>query len=81
MAVIVNKEDDKNSDLTRRINADLREKMAGNSKTKQHETPDFTEDAEYIKDLKKTGKFGWVWIFLVALALGILIALGFSFNK
>ena len=69
MAVIVNKEDDKNSDLTRRINADLREKMAGNSKTKQHEMPDFTEDTEYIKDLKKTGKFSWIWIVLVVLAV------------
>ena len=82
MAVIVNKEDDKNSELSRRIDADLREKMVGSSKTVAKNTdPDFTEDAEYMKDLKKTGKFGWVWIMLVSLALVLLIALGLSLNK
>ena len=82
MAVIVNKENDKNNELSRRIDADLREKMSGSSKTvAKNADPDFTEDAEYIKDLKKTGKFGWVWIFLVVLVLAILIALGLSLNR
>ena len=81
MAVIVNKDNDKNSELTRRINADLREKMSGSSKTvAKNADPDFTEGAEYMKDLKKTGKFGWVWIVLAGLALVILIALGLSLN-
>ena len=79
MAVIVNKDNDKNSELTRRINADLREKMSGSSKTvAKNADPDFMEGAEYMKDLKKTGKFGWVWIALAGLALVILIALGLS---
>ena len=81
MAVIVNKENDKNNELSRRIDADLREKMSGGSKTvAKNADPDFTEDAEYMRDLKKTGKFGWVWVALVGLALVILIALGLSLN-
>lgn len=79
MGIIVNKEDDKNSDLTRRINADLMEKMSGKSKVVNDKNdPDFSEDVEYVKDLNKTSRFGWVWIFLVILAIIILIALGFS---
>lgn len=84
MAVIVNKENDKNSDLSRRISADLREKAErksggfGSSKVRRDEDPDFIEGAEYIRDLKKTGKFGWVWILLVVLALAILIGVGVS---
>jgi hypothetical protein len=78
MGVIVNKEDDKNDELTRRINADLRSKMYGNSNDdgeddgsglKGNPDPDFAEDSEYMKDFKKTGKFGWVWIVLIVLAI------------
>ena len=81
MGVIVNKKNDDN-ELTRRINADLRAKMEGNTGVeKDAKTPDFAEDAEYMKDLKKTGKFGWVWILLVVLAIVILIGVGISLNK
>lgn len=85
MGVIVNKEDDKNDELTRRINADLRTKMYGNSNDDDDEDdgsglagrndPDFAEDAEYLKDLKKTGRFGWVWIVLIVLAIASLISI------
>lgn len=84
MAVIVNKENDKNSDLSRRISADLREKAerksgsSGGSKVRRDEDPDFIEGAEYMRDLKKTGKFGWVWIMLVVVGLVILIGVGVS---
>ena len=82
MIPIVNKENDRNNELSRRIDADLRVKMSGSSKTvSKNADPDFTEGAEYIKDLKKTGKFGWVWIVLVGLVLVILIALGLSLNQ
>ena len=82
MAVIVNKENDKNNELSRRIDADLREKMSGRSKAvAKNADPDFTEGAEYMKDLKKTGKFGWVWIFLVGLVLVVSVVLGLSLNK
>ncbi len=53
MGIIVTKEDDKNADLTRRINADLKAKMEGVSKA---ENPDFVEDSEYMQDFFKKMK-------------------------
>lgn len=67
MAIIVSKDDDKNDPLNARINADLREKMAETAKIS--DDPDLVDDSEYAKDLKKTSKFGWVWIVLIILAL------------
>ena len=86
MGVIVNKEDDKNDELTRRINADLRAKMYGNSKDdgddeddgsglKRNADPDFAEDSEYLKNFKSTGRFGWVWIVLIVLAIISIISI------
>ena len=82
MGVIVNKENDKDTELARRIDADLRNKDASSAKGKKDTAvTDFAEDAEYMKDLKKTGKFGWVWILLVAFVLLLLVALGLSFSN
>ena len=82
MGVIVTKDDDKNAELTRRINADLRAKMSESSKDSgDKKDPDFVNDMYYVKDLKRTGKFGWVWAVLIILALAVLIGLGVSFNK
>ncbi len=82
MGVIVNKEDDKNDVLTRRINADLRAKMYANSddsgkggKPAGNPDPDLAEDSEYVKDFTKTSKFGWVWIVLIVLAIISLISI------
>ena len=86
MGVIVNKEDDKNDELTRRINADLRTKMYGNSNDDGddeddgsglagRQDPDYVDDSEYMKDLKKTGRFGWVWIVLIILAIASIISI------
>lgn len=76
MAVIVNKENNKNDDLSRRIDADMRAKLSGNSRVKSAD-PDLADDAEYLKDLKKTGKFGWVWVVLIVLAILSLISIFF----
>ena len=83
MGVIVNKEDDQNDELTRRINADLRAKMYGTSDDsgddgsglKGNPDPDLVEDSEYAKDFAKTSKFGWVWIVLIVLAVISLISI------
>lgn len=74
MAVIVNKEDDKNADLTRRINADLREKMSEASRVGNAD-PDLAEDSEYVKDFKKTGRFAWVWIVGIIIIVAVIVVI------
>ena len=79
MAIMVSKEDDLNQELTERINADLREKMNGKSKQENlQKDPDFTEDSEYVKDFKKTGKFAWIWIVVGIVAVAALIIVGIN---
>ena len=73
MGIIANKDEDRNAQLTQRINADLRAKMSETSKIADE--PDAVEDSEYVKDLKKTGRFGWVWIVLIVLALMSLVSI------
>ena len=75
MGVIVNKKESQD-ELTRRINADLRAKAEEKSEiTKDGSDVDLAEDAEYLKDLKKTGRFGWVWIVLIVLAILSLVVI------
>lgn len=50
MGIMVQKEDDINKDLSRRISADLRAKMKASSKL---ENPDFMDTDEYGDDLFK----------------------------
>lgn len=64
MGVIVNKENEKNTELSKRISADLRAKAV-----EAKEDVDLAEDAEYLKNLRKTSKFGWVWVVLIVLAI------------
>lgn len=73
MGVIVNKEN-KNDELSRRINADLRTKMGGTGVI-DGDTPDLVDESEYVKDFKKTSRFGWVWIVLIILAILSLISI------
>ena len=77
MAIMMTKEDDKNVDLTRRIDADLREKIDTTSRSAA-EDPDFTEDIEYVKDFKKTGKFAWIWVLVGIVAVVALIIVGLN---
>lgn len=74
MAVIVNKKEE-TDELTQRINADLRAKAAETADINDGSDVDLAEDAEYLKDLKKTGRFSWVWIVLVVLAILSLIVI------
>jgi hypothetical protein len=69
MGVIVHKETEKKSDLNDRIAADLRTRP----KMEEQDDPDYVEDADYVKDLKKTGRITWVWFVLIGLALISLI--------
>ena len=67
MGIIVSKENDKNNDLERRISADLRAKAVETSP--DSEVTDFVGDADYVRDTKRTGRFAWVWIILIVLAI------------
>jgi hypothetical protein len=79
MGVIVNKDNSMENELTRRIDADLREKMSRASKVE--EDVDLAEETDYVKDLKKTSKYSWVWILLVVFVLILLVAVGMSFKN
>ena len=73
MGIIVSKNNDENSRLNQRITADLRERV---QKSEKSDDPDFVEDSDYAKGLKKTGKYTWIWIVLIVLAvisMGIII--------
>lgn len=75
MGVIVNKNNQQDNELSRRIDADLREKALKASGVVDDEIPDFTEDSEYVEDFKKTGRFSWVWVVLIILAIIAIIAI------
>ena len=63
MAIVVSKTDN-DSRLQARIDADLRNRVQNS----ESGDADLSEDIEYKKDLKKTGRFSWVWIVLFVLA-------------
>ena len=74
MGVIVNKEQEKDDVLTRRINADLRTKAKESADV---DGVDLVEDAEYLKNTNKTGRFAWVWVILIVLAILSLVLIIF----
>ena len=81
MGVIVNKENNLDNELSRRIDADLRARAMETVDIDGGECDSvvtyFTDDSEYMKDLKKTSKFGWMWIVLIVLAILSLISIMF----
>ena len=74
MGVIVNKEQEKDDVLTRRINADLRTRA---KESADADGVDLVEDAEYLKNTNKTGRFAWVWVVLIVLAILSLVLIIF----
>lgn len=78
MGVIVNKNNQDN-ELSRRINADLRAKAIAQQRMMNSEggDPDFVEESEYTKNMKKTGRFSWVWAVLIFLAILSLVSIFF----
>ncbi|MBQ2643713.1 MAG: hypothetical protein Q4C24_01135 [Candidatus Saccharibacteria bacterium] len=76
MGVIVNKNNQQETELSRKISADLREKaLRASGMTGEEDAPDFAEDSEYVKDFKKTSKFGWIWVVLIVLAILSIISI------
>lgn len=74
MGIMVSKDMDSNSELNRRIASDLRARAQS---VEKYSDPDFEDDSAYIEDTKKTGKFTWVWIVLIVLAIISLICIAF----
>jgi len=72
MGVIVNKENERNTELNQKIAADLRARA---QKTSGISDPDLAEDVDYVKNTKKTGRFAWVWAVLVVMALISLVSI------
>lgn len=75
MGIIVSKDNDRNSELNQRITADLRARAVQSARDRD---PDLVDDSEYLKNLKKTGRFSWLWFVLIVLAL---ISLVEAFNR
>ena len=77
MGIMVNKENQQNDELSRRITADLRARAVEAADVDGGGDVDMVEDARYLKDLQKTSRFGWVWIVLIVLAILSLISMIF----
>ena len=71
MGIIVSKDNDRKSELNQRITADLRARAVQSARDRD---PDLVDDSEYLKNLKKTGRFSWLWFVLIVLALISLVA-------
>ena len=70
MGVIVHKEQERNTELSRRIAADLKIKA---EQTTKDSDPDLVNDSDYLKESKTTGRYGWFWLVLIGLAILSLI--------
>ena len=77
MGVIVNKQNSIENELSRRIDADLKAKQMATADIEGNADPDFADDSEYVRNMKKTGRFSWVWIVLIALAVLSIISIVF----
>lgn len=76
MGIMVSKENQQNDELTQRITADLRARALEAADAEGGDV-DMVEDARYLKDLKKTSKFGWIWIVLIVLAILSIVSMIF----
>ncbi len=65
MGIMISKDLEQKSELNRRIASDLRARTASVERLHTPEPDDETE----IENTKKTGRFTWVWIILIVLAI------------
>jgi len=65
MGIMVSKDLEQKSELNRRIASDLRART-GNAE--QLRNSDYDDEVE-TDDTKKTGRFTWVWVVLIILAI------------
>lgn len=71
MGIMVSKDLEEKSELNRRITSDLR------TRTQQSIDRDNDDSSDYEAETRKTGRFTWVWIVLIVLAIISLICILF----
>ena len=71
MGILVEKEEDRNIALSEKINADLRRRAVVEGEG--DDQPDELESSAYLEAYEKTGRFAWVWLVLIALAIASLV--------
>lgn len=65
------KQDTQRSELQQRIATELQEKAK--RKSMESDQPDGVTDSAYLKDTKATTSLAWVWLAVVAFAVGALL--------
>lgn len=76
MAIMMSNEQERNSRLNERITSDLRERTQGSAGRGDAEV-DFTGSDTTQKNTKKTGRFTWIWVVLIVLAILSLVSIAF----
>lgn len=74
MGIMMSKDIKENSELNRRISSDLRARAVN---TNIYDDDDADDEVSDNEDRKKTGRFTWVWIILIILAIISLICIAF----
>lgn len=74
MGIMMTKDVKENSELNRRISSDLRARAVN---TNIYDDDEADEEVSAPKERKKTGRFAWVWIVLIILAIVSLICILF----
>lgn len=64
------KQRDERSQLQQRLDAELRAKLATQSKA-EAETPDGVDDSAYIEGTKQTTSLDWVWLLIFFAVIGV----------
>jgi hypothetical protein len=72
MALFIRQNEDR-SKLQERLAAELQEKAK--ARALENNTSDDIEDSQYLKDTKPTTSLAWVWVVILIIAVGIVLAL------
>lgn len=75
MAIMMSNEQERNSRLNERITSDLRERTQGSAG--RDAEVDFTGSDTTQRNTKKTGRFTWIWVVLIVLAILSLVSIAF----
>ena len=74
MGIMMTKKTEDKSELNRRISSDLRARAVN---TNIYDDDEYDDEVSERDERKKTGRFAWVWIILIVLAIISLICIIF----